>query len=1329
MESKAVGRQGPVVRGSNPLESLKQLLPHCLLADQVRIGSRLAEGLAQARRGGPLRLPLARWLAEARASASVRRRRGAILEHIDYPAELPITPHREAIVAALRQHPVVIVAGATGSGKTTQLPKMCLEAGLGMRARIGCTQPRRVAALSISQRLAEELRVDWGREVGCKIRFTDTTRPETSVKVMTDGILLAEVQGEPLLSEYEAIILDEAHERSLNIDFLLGYLRLLLKRRDDLRLIITSATLDTKLFSEAFNDAPVIEVSGRVYPVETRYRPLDEQSEREGELTYVDAAVGAVQSILAEARAGDALVFMPSERDIRETCDRLRDIGGARLEIVPLFGRLTAAEQQRVFAPGPNRRVVVATNIAETSLTVPRIRYVIDTGLARISRYHPGTRSRRLPVEPISQSSANQRQGRCGRVAEGVCVRLYSEADFQARPLYTEPEIRRCNLADVILRIKACQLGDVETFPFVEPPSPQAIRIAYALLQELGALDDQRGLTALGRDLARLPVEPAIGRMLLQAQRENALREVLVIAAGLSIQDPRERPFEQRDAAEAAHRRFNHPKSDFLALLNIWNAFHDTWESLPTQSQLRKFCKAHFLSFTRMREWRDVHAQLQEALEDLGASDLDAAPAGYEAIHRSVLTGLWGHVAERTERNTYRLPGNREVLLFPGSGLFDERPRRGPARAAAAPPAPSEPRQKQPSWIVAGEVVETTRPYARTVAEIRPEWVIELAPHLCRHDYDQARWDAQAGRVLARERVCLHGLVLCERQVPYTRVNPGEAAQIFIRSALVEEDVPGDYLFLRHNHQLRQKLEVWQTRVRQRAAVDLDEALFGFYTRRLPRAASLADLDRALKSNSDPSFLCAQAADLLGERAGEFDGSVFPDAVPAGEHALPVAYAYAPGEDRDGVTLRLAVPLVELVDPGQLEWAVPALREERVLELLRLLPKTLRRPLMPLDVSAREIVRGVAPESRSFLASMSAFVRQRYGVDIPVAAWPLASLPPHLRPRYEIVGRDQQTLAAGRDFPALRAALQRHDTPAEIAAWQQAAQAHERYGLRAWVGGDLPERIVVTEVAGYPLVAYPALQVEAGEVNLRLFHRREEAAAAHPPGVARLAELALERELTGVQRELCALSRLRDLYVDLGPPDELAETAWENIRLHLFPEPRPPPRTAAAFAAYLETARQKPPGLASRFVAWVSAILQKRHAAAARDLPPHLRAELAALVPRQFLRRIPFAQLEHLPRYLQALLIRAERASLNPAKDAEKARRVQPYVEALRDLRAKAADSAAKQEQVERFAWLVEEFKVSCFAQELGTAVPVSAKRLEAALAEIAVVGGPEKNG
>lgn len=1316
----------PFVERTTAIAELKQLLPQCLLPDQVRIGQRLVAALTRLRQGQRIPMPLDRWLAEARASIALRHRRSEIRRRLEYPSELPITAHREAIVDALRRHPVVIVAGETGSGKTTQLPKMCLEAGLGSRARIGCTQPRRVAALSISRRIAEELGVEWGREVGCKIRFADQSRPETSVKVMTDGILLAEVQGDPLLTEYEALLIDEAHERSLNIDFLLGYLKTLIAKRDDLKLVITSATIDTALFARAFDDAPVLEVSGRLHPVEVRYRPLDSTAVEEGDQTYVDAALGAAGELLDETPTGDALVFLPGERDIRELCDDLRARFGERIEVVPLFGRLTAGEQQRVFAPGPRRRVVVATNIAETSLTVPRIRYVVDAGFARVSRYHPGTRSRRLPIEPIAQSSANQRSGRCGRLGPGVCIRLYDEADFRERRPYIEPEIQRCNLADVILRMKAFRLGEIETFPFLEAPSPAAIQGAYGLLEELGALDANRALTDLGHELARLPADPAIGRMVLEARHEQALEEILIIAAGLSIQDPRERPLERQAEAEAAHRRFQDPRSDFLTLLNIWRAYHDTFESLKTQNQLRKFCRSHFLSFVRMREWVDVHAQLSESLGDLGGFAPNARPASYAAIHRSILTGLFGHVAQRTERNTYRLPGNRLVNVFPGSGLFDRGARRNQAKpptaskansAAGESPAPEAP--PQPEWIVAGELVETSRPYARTVAGVDPEWVIELAPHLCRVTHDQPRWEATAGRVLARERVLLRGLVLRERRVSYARVNPTEATAIFIRSALIGGDLEERCPFVEHNRRLVEKLEVWQTRMRHRVVPDLNEALFDFYASRLKDVASLHDLNRVRRAATEPRFLEATEADLLGEHAAAFDRTGFPDAVQVGPHALPVVYAYAPGEERDGVTLQLTAPIAERVDPGQLDWLVPSLRAERIEQLLRLLPKAQRRPLVPIEATARAILEAVNPAAGSFLVRLSQYLRQHYGIEVRPSDWPLDALPPHLRPRYEIVDRAGRALAAGRDFEGVRARVQRHETEADAQAWKAAVARWERYGLTGWDFGALPEEIVVTDATGSPLSADPALEVENGEVNLRLFRRKAEADAAHARGVRRLAELALKRELAWVQKDLRDLDRLKPLYVTLGPGDELDDTAWEHLIDHLFPRAEPPVRDEAGFAAYVEAARARLPRLGSRLIERIAPILEKRQAGLLCRKPlPQMRRELDALVPSAFLRHIRFEELPALPRYLQALLIRAERAALNPAKDAEKQARVQPYWAALADLRAKAKPGTAAGEAVRRFRWLIEEFKVSCFAQELGTAEPVSPKRLEAALAE-----------
>ncbi|MYF16972.1 MAG: ATP-dependent RNA helicase HrpA, partial [Gemmatimonadetes bacterium] len=676
---------------------------------------------------------------QAERSAALRKDRGENPLHLTYPEVLPIAARKDEIVRAIREHPVVIVAGETGSGKTTQLPKMCLEAGRGVAAKIACTQPRRVAALSVSRRIAEELNVAWGAEVGCKIRFKDETAPETRIKMMTDGMLLAEIQGDPNLYEYDTIIIDEAHERSLNIDFLLGYLRLLQKRRPELRIVITSATIDTEAFSKAFDNAPIIEVSGRMYPVDVQYLPIEDLA---GE-TYIDAAVTAVDMVV-DAGRGDILVFMPTEKDIHETRRRLEGRHFRFTEILPLFGRLTAGDQQKVFYTQRYRRIVVATNIAETSITIPGIRYVIDTGLARISRHNPRNQTHRLPVEEISQSSARQRAGRCGRVQNGVCIRLYDEKSFLARPEYTQPEIQRSDLAEVILRMIALRLGDVETFPFIDPPRSQAIQGGFNVLRALDAIDDRKRLTPLGRDMARLPLAPTVSRMILQAQKERALREVLVIASAISIQDPRVRPLEQEKAADQEHKRFVDGESDFIALLNIWKAYHDTFEKLRTQSQMRRFCKQHFLSFNRMREWRDIYMQIRHTLREMGAFRMNRDDAGYDAIHRSVVSGLLGNVAQKKEGNMYRAARGRDVMLFPGSGLFQRRE------------GGEDDKKSTPGWVVAAEVVETSRLFARTVARIQPSWLAELGGHLCRASYKEPFYSMRSGRVLATETLTLH---------------------------------------------------------------------------------------------------------------------------------------------------------------------------------------------------------------------------------------------------------------------------------------------------------------------------------------------------------------------------------------------------------------------------------------------------------------------------------------------------------------------------------------------------------------------------------------------
>jgi ATP-dependent helicase HrpA len=1430
------------------INELRQLLPQAMLPDWVRLGSRAARLFRDRLHPDKHDALLNRLLEQARASVATRDQRQLNVPQVSYAPELPITARKDEIVSAIRANQVVVIAGETGSGKTTQLPKMCLEAGLGIRAQIGCTQPRRVAALSISRRIAEELSVTWGREVGCKIRFDDRSSADTYIKLMTDGILLAEAQGDPQLSDYDAIIIDEAHERSLNIDFLLGHLKGLLARRSDLKLIITSATIDTQMFSRHFNNAPIIEVSGRMYPVEVVYQSQDSESEEQGDLNYVDAAVQAAERIVYESSFGDVLIFMPGERDIRETSDLLAGRLGRDAEVIPLFGRLSSGDQQRVFSPSSQRKIVIATNIAETSLTIPGIRYVIDAGLARISRYNPRTRTKRLPIEPVSQSSANQRKGRAGRVQDGVCIRLYSEEDFTARPAFTQPEIQRANLAEVILRMKAFRLGDIETFPFVQPPTPAAIASGYALLQELGALDAQRNLTPLGQDLARLPIDPTLGRMLLQAQRERASRELLIIAAGLSIQDPRERPLDQKDAAAAAHKRFADPQSDFLALLNIWNAVHDEWEKLRGQSQRRKFCRQNFLSYLRMREWQDLYAQLSDSLADLplpvgrgegrgegnsatgtpasghGAKNLivpgRAVPeAGapfrnpnYDAIHRSILSGLIGHVARREERNLYKAAGNRDVTMFPGSALYERGERSVKSRDARTPKnAPPPPKSNQPAWIVAGEIVETSQLFARTVAGIDPQWIYQLAPHCCKVTHQNPHWSVSAGRVLVDEIITLHGLEIVRRKVAYSNVNPKDATAIFIRAALVEEDVEGfgrrrgdesqskraesgnwkaevseslltsaptvekklPYAFLTHNHAVRQKIENLQTRARHHGMIDLDQALANFYAARMENVSSFHELNRLLgERNGDQKFLCAAEADLLGDLQLSFDANAFPDSVHIAEQPLALNYAYAPGEEWDGVTVQLPVDLARALSPAAVEWSVPGLRAEQVGEWLRSLPRTLRRELQPIEPKVAEIVRELQPTGDSLRADLAKFLLKRYGITVPSDAWREEAVPAHLRPRVEIVDHNRKTIAAGRNLELLKPRLKETKTvaPRGDDAWQRAVAKWERADLTTWNFGDLPEKITVSgapltrssvtlspsngERAGvraqlespatttHTIYAWPGITLEDGHVSLRLYRSAALAREASFDGVNKLIELALQKDLAWLQKDLRALCRFDALYAPLGASDELQETAFANLFRHALPAAPLPALTQVNFDTAVQETHARLAGLPSQLEARLNAILPLRQqiatklgqAVAAAPAPrartlndlsqlgtpakpapsKHpLAAELNSLLPPRFLEQISFERLKEIPRYLKALLTRIERAALNPQKDAERAAQLAPYAQVVAGFVAKPSSVPEVRAMQEEFHWLVEEFKVSLFAQELGTAVPISAKRLD----------------
>ncbi|PTY07979.1 ATP-dependent RNA helicase HrpA [Opitutaceae bacterium EW11] len=1357
---------------------------------------------------------------------------------LDFPPELPISSRAEEIVAALQANPVIVLAGETGSGKTTQIPKMCLAAGGGTRGRIACTQPRRVAALSVSRRVAEELGVAWGREVGCKVRFNDETSSATVIKFLTDGMLLAEVQGDPLLREYDTIIIDEAHERSLNIDFLLGHLRQLRFKRPELKIVITSATIDTEAFSKAFDGAPVIEVSGRTYPVEVVYAPLDElgSDTAEGDeptakaeaLHYIDGAVEAVERILHQSSSGDILVFMPAERDIREARELLEGRRLGACEIVPLFGRLSNAEQQRVFAPSQRRKIVIATNIAETSLTIPGIHFVVDTGLARVSRYAAQARTRRLPIEEIAQSSADQRKGRCGRVAEGVCIRLYSEKDYLERPRFTQPEIQRANLADVILRMKAFGLGDIERFPFINMPAAKAVRAGYALLEELGAMENQRSevrgqmpevrdqksedarpktretlptsdlralssdlwhLTALGRDLARLPVDPTVGRMILQARQEKCLREVLVIAAGLSIQDPRERPLDLREKADAAQRRFAHPDSDFLTLLAIWDAFHDEFETM-SQSKLRRFCRDHFLSYTRMREWRDIHAQLLDVLSerdgfqitsvfDGAAASRQAAreksPANrpkkggpapenekmawgtpsYRAIHRAILAGLLSNIGLRDdETGLYKATHDRKVALFPGSTLFArDESRRGNDKHREGPKKES----KAPRWIMAAEIMETSRLYARTCARLDPLWALDLGDHLVKVSHSEPFWNPDGGRVLVKQRTRLYGLELETRAVSYGRIDPVAATEIFIREALVNDTVTWPFDFLDHNRRVRERVENLLTRARDSGYMNLDEAIYRFYASRLlddleaeveargvSSVAELVDLVRERKAG-EPRFLMMEEADLRDPAELLQDVEAYPESLPLDNRALPLNYAYKPGQSDDGVTLDVNVREAESLNPQALDWAVPGHLPAKVEHYLRGAPKELRRAFVPLSETARSISESLrltaaagAKAPQTLAEAIAAELTRRYRIRVEPTWWSEKPLPEHLQVRVRVLDDDGKEICASRRLEEIRTALGERSRELSRTvgredpdAWRKARARWEKPDQTAWTFGDVPQQVPVTDQAGVPVLAYPGLRAGGEGVALRLFRTPEEADAATRGGLQRLVELQLRYELAWLQKDLRALRELGALISTLVPLETLQSQAYDCLRRWMCDPARVLGRSdeaneareflvrASWFESAIVQAKSDLRGLVPKFVDRMREVLEVRQALLVHPQPySGMERDLALLVPKDFLRTTPYRQLGHLARYLKAMRIRADRWRQNPAKDAERARQFAPYAAAAARWASAGPDELTAAQS--SFRWLVEEFRVSVFAQELGTAEPVSPVKLDRALAETA---------
>ncbi len=1321
----------------NQIKHLRNQLKRVMHADAITLRREL-ERLARSRNrlaDDAISRRLARLTKRVRDAVEKRTRRiNGVPRFSDLP-HLPITGEKDRIIGAIANHPVVIVSGETGSGKTTQIPKFCLAAGRGIDGKIACTQPRRIAATTVAARIAEELGEALGRSVGYKIRFQDRSDPQAFIKVVTDGILLAETQGDPWLNEYDTIIVDEAHERSLNIDFVLGILKRLSQRRRNLKLIITSATIDTEKFSRAFDDAPIIEVSGRLYPVETRYFDTGESVEEEG--SYVDLAVQAADGLVDERGRGDILVFMPTEQDIRETCETLGGRNYRHTDVIPLFARLGAAAQKRVFATTVNRKIIVATNVAETSITIPGIKYVVDTGLARISQYMPQSRTTALPVVPISRSSADQRKGRCGRVEDGVCVRLYSEEDYLNRPLFTQPEILRSNLAEVILRMIFLGLGEIDDFPFIDRPMDKSIRDGFTLLLELGAIvqnptNGKRGqpyrLTENGRIMARMPIDPRLSRMLIEARKEGCLAPIVVIAAALSIQDVRERPLEKEALADQAQRVFVDPLSDFVTLLNIWRAIFDQNGRPVGMGELKRFCMKHFLSFRRMREWRDIHGQIvsivRELWPDAGAkgpvmvAGHDAGPSEkggfhplYTAIHRCVLSGFLSNIAMQKEKVFFRATKDREVMIFPGSGLFKN-------------PGP---------WIVAAEMVKTSRLFARCVAVVDPAWLEPLGGELCKSTRSDPHWSRNRGEVVAKEQVTLFGLpIVTDRQVPFGRIDAELAADLFVRCALVAQDVRQPLAFMRHNAELVKEVRGMEDRIRRRDILVDDEALVDFYKKRLPGVFDLRTLKHRIRRNGGDQFLRLDKKMLLRYTPERELLDQFPKQLDLGHRVLDCDYAFAPGHVADGVTVTVPADATGEVSREHLGWLVPGLLEEKITTLLRGLAKQYRVQLVPVADTVRMIVDEMPKGEESLPTALSRFLYTRLQVNIPAAAWPVDELPDHLKMRVTITDAHGRVLASGRDESLLD---QKAETQTLPKGMEDLFRQWEKENITQWDFGDLPESLSSEEGEKGKWCFYPRLEAtEGGEIQIRLFSDRKAADAAHRKGVMALLSRHFADDLKFLKKNLAFPSLLKKQTIYFKGPITIENQLYRCVTKELFEALL---LTEREYQTHLQSLCQiRVHQRGQRLRQAVIAVIEAHHAARCRvaevkqkriaapvvgQFLTNLEQELDRLVPDNFVTLYDRQRLTHVKRYLDALSIRIQRGFVDLDKDRGRQTQVAPFIEALQKMMAgmNETTSAEKRTAVEEFFWMIEEYKVSVFAQEVGTDGPVSAKRLRKLMGEI----------
>jgi ATP-dependent RNA helicase HrpA len=1266
----------------------------------------------------------------ANSSQARRASRIAQLPPIEYPADLPVVAKREELAEAIAQNQVVIVCGETGSGKTTQLPKICLAIGRGVEGMIGHTQPRRVAARSVANRIAYELKSELGGAVGYKVRFNDKVSPDTCIKLMTDGILLAEIQNDPLLKRYDTIIIDEAHERSLNIDFLLGYFRQLLPRRPDLKLLITSATLDAERFARHFarplsltlpregegngaplaldgrraggegDGAPIIQVSGRNYPVEIRYRPPQQNAEDEVE-ELPQAICGALDEISVGGLKGDVLVFLPGEREIRETAEALRKHHPKGIEILPLFSRLSAAEQDRVFKPAAGlHRVVLATNVAETSLTVPNIGYVIDTGLARINRYSLRQKVEQLHVEKISQAAANQRAGRCGRVMNGICVRLYDEDEFKLRPPYTDAEIFRVSLATVILRMAALNLGDISEFPFIEAPGSRSITDGYLLLAELGAIDETRQLTQLGRELAHLPLDPKVARLLLAGRQYQCLSEILVIASALSLQDPRERPQERREAADAAHQRFNDERSDFLAYLKIWAWFQQAVKHKKSNRLLAEQCRSNFLSTLRLREWHDLYQQLHAMMLEMGIR-LNEQPASYEQVHKALLTGLLGNVGMKSVEDMHYL-GARGIKFFlvPTSVLA----------------------KKGAKWVLAAELTETHKLYARCVARIEPQWLEEVGAHLIkRHCYDP-HWEKKAAQVAAWERSTLYGLVINpKKRVHYGPMNPQEAREVFIRQALVAGEFDTQAPFFAHNRKLIRDIEALEHKSRRPDVLVDGELIFSFYDARIPQGihnGAAFEHWRKDAEREQPKLLYLKKDDLMRHEAAGITTDQFPPQLLMNNVSYALSYHFAPGQKDDGVTLTVPQALINQVSATRCEWLVPGLLADKVAQLLKTLPQKLRRHLVPLPEFAASFCRDVQPSDMPLLQALVRYIREQKQLDTPLDAFRLEQLSPYLSMNFRVLDEHGRQLGMSRNFAQLRGELAPNQEAPPVRKAAAESQTFERY--TAWSFGNFEETAQVLR-AGQTLTLFNALADEGDAVTLRAYDTREEAQAAHRKGLTRLFMLALKEQVKYLEKNLPDAQKLGMRFLPFGSPHDLQRqilaVTFERCCLM-----EPLPANETEFAVRSKEAKARLNLVAQEISRLVGTVLAEFHALQ-KTLPAYkvhaqaiqdIRNQLDFLLGREWIASTPYERLQHLPRYLKAVSVRLEKLRANPARDAQQLAQLLPLQQQWqRRLGLAAQQQGERDPRLEDFGWLLQELRVSLFAQELKTPVIVSVKRLE----------------